>query len=147
MKEQLGKHARNLSISSLLVPVALALATFVANEAQMLIGLHLDRVSLALYLLPFLAATAAAIIALIKLEANKAANELGGLLKGMLFAGAPEASAPKAKTVEGAAVAKAADVLGGTTEPPPPAPPGEPPKPARGLEGHRDPEGPAGVNP
>lgn len=87
-------HARNVAVGGLLVPLALALATLVANEAQTLIGLHLDNVSLSLYLMPFLLAAGLAIAALLRLEAAKiggdlgaALGDMGGLLEGLLGEG------------------------------------------------------------
>lgn len=73
-------HARSLAVGGLMVPVALALATLIANEAQTLIGLHLDNVSLSLYLVPFLLAAGAAIAALMRLEAAKIGGDLGDAL-------------------------------------------------------------------
>jgi hypothetical protein len=76
----LKTHARNLCVGGIVVPVALTLAAFIANESQMLLGLELDRVSLALYLMPFLLGAAAAIAALLHLEATKIGGELGKAL-------------------------------------------------------------------
>ena len=73
-------HARNLTIGAVLTPLALALATLIANEAQTLIGLNLDRVALSIYLFPFLAGAAAVIAALMRLEAAKIGGELGSTL-------------------------------------------------------------------
>jgi hypothetical protein len=76
----LKTHARSLVVGGLIVPLALALATFIANEAQTLIGLHLDNIALSIYLVPFLAGAAAAIAALMRLEANKIGGDLGNIL-------------------------------------------------------------------
>jgi hypothetical protein len=96
------------------IPVALSLAAFIANEAQMLLGLELDRVSLAIYLLPFLLGAAAAIAALLHLEATKIGGDLGKALAdlGDLFAPPSLADAPKGEV--GAT---------GRTGPPGPPPP------------------------
>ena len=86
-------HARNLTIGAVLTPLALALATLIANEAQTLLGLDLDRVALSIYLFPFIAGAAAVIAALLRLEASKVGGELGatiGDLANTIF-GPPEA--------------------------------------------------------
>lgn len=87
-------HARSLAVGGLMVPVALALATLIANEAQTLIGLDLDNVSLSLYLMPFLLGAAAAMAALLRLEAAKIGGDLGNALGdvvGALFGPPPGA--------------------------------------------------------
>lgn len=114
-------HVRNFTVGGALVPLALVLATLIANEAQTLLGLHLERVSLAIYLLPFLAGTAAAIAALLRLEATKIGGELGhiiGDLAGSMFAG------PTAST----SAPPVTDRFPAATEKPPP-PPLVPPRP------------------
>lgn len=90
-------HARNFGIGAVLVPIALAVATLIANEAQTLIGLHLDNVALAIYLVPFLAGAAMAVAALLRLEATKIGGELGNVLGDLasnLFGPPPDAPAP-----------------------------------------------------
>lgn len=90
-------HARNLTIGAVLTPLALALATLIANEAQTLIGLNLDRVALSIYLFPFLVGAAAVIAALLRLEASKIGGELGatiGDLANTIFGPPGEAGEP-----------------------------------------------------
>lgn len=92
-------HARNFTIGAVLVPLALSLATLIANEAQTLLGLHLDNVALSIYLLPFLAGAAAAMAALMRLEAAKIGGDLGdalGELASSIFGppGAPTSTQP-----------------------------------------------------
>jgi predicted membrane protein len=113
-------HARNFTIGAVLTPLALALATLIANEAQTLLGLHLDRVALSIYLFPFLAGAAAVIAALVRLEATKVGGELGsaiGDLASTMF-GPPGA---ETQTIEPAPV--------GQPTPPDLPPPATPPAP------------------
>lgn len=128
MKKRAATHAGHLGLSGLVVPLSLVLATFIANEGQMLLGLDLDRVSLSLYLAPFLVAAAAAIIALIKLEVSKIGGELGGIAE--TFLGSILAAAE--------ATDKAPDIDLSEKSPNPPQ--GQPfPPPDKGWEAHMDP--------
>lgn len=125
-------HARNLTIGGVLVPVALALATLIANEAQTLIGLHLDNVALSLYLLPFLAGAAAAIAALLRLEATKVGGELGDVLGDLASSIlGPPSERPGTPGVPGPAqlLTPIAHPPAATTSPPPPPLPPTPPAP------------------
>lgn len=118
-------HARNLTIGAVLVPIALGISTAIANEAQTLLGLDLERAALALYILPFLAATAAAIAALIRLEAVKIGGELGqalGSLAGLFNAGPEPPGAASGPALERPPTPSAV-IPGGTPPPPPPPPP------------------------
>jgi hypothetical protein len=116
----LKTHAKSLAIGGLFVPIALVLATLIANEAQTLLGLDLERVSLAIYLVPFLVGAATVIAALLRFEAAKVGGELGDALGGLadvLLKGGEETPPPPAPAV-------------GTSMPgiePPPAPPAPPP--------------------
>lgn len=119
-------HARNFTVGAVLVPLALALATLIANEAQILLGLHLERIALAVYLLPFLAGAAAAIAALLHLEASKIGGELGGILNNLasdLFGPTGEGAPSPAEGMD------IPGVLAGPVAPLPPAPPPPPPAP------------------
>ena len=117
-------HATNFTVGALLVPVALAIATAIANEAQTLLGLHLDNVALSIYLLPFLGGAAAAFAALLRLEAAKIGGEIGGFLGNLagLFDAPPATSTPP----EAPQPTFAASPATSTPLPPPPPPPPAP---------------------
>jgi hypothetical protein len=94
----LKTHARNFTIGAVLVPIALAIATLIANEAQTLLGLHLERVALAVYILPFLVGVAMVLAALLRLEGAKVGGELGNILGDLadsLFKPETAAEAPR----------------------------------------------------
>jgi hypothetical protein len=114
------KHATIAGVGGLLVPIALALATAIANEAQTLLGLHLDNVALAIYLLPFLSGAAIVIQALFKLEAARLAKAFTDSF-GSAFTDAAEAKpAPDlGKVLAGLG----AEPPGGPPPPPPPPSP------------------------
>lgn len=71
-------HARNTGVGGILVPIAMLLAAFIANEGQILLGLELDRVALAIFILPFLYGCAEAMKALLKLEGSRVLESLFG---------------------------------------------------------------------
>ena len=116
-------HVRNTTVGGIMLPIALLLATLIANEGQTLIGLELDRVSLAIFLLPFLYGCAEVVKALLKFEAARIGDDLlGGLDLGKVFAEGEQAG-------HQAHVHFAAQSP--TPAPPPPPPPGPtlPPSP------------------
>ena len=125
MKTQLKVAA----LGALLYPLALVGATFIANEAQMLLGLDLDRVALAIYLFGIFVAITAVLDALIHTAAKEIGGGIGKALDGLadkIFEPAGPEQVPLEQIppellghVEGAAAA----------QPPPPAPPPPPPAP------------------
>ncbi len=125
-------HTRNLAVGGLIVPLTLALATLIANEAQTLLGLHLERIALAIYLLPFLAGGAAVVAAMLRLEAAKIGGELGdvlGDLASSLFGTGAE-DGPQPAPAPAPAIVPSATGAGPPAPPalePPPAPPSTPP--------------------
>ena len=126
-------HARNFTIGAVLTPLALALATLIANEAQTLLGLDLDRVALSIYLVPFIAGAAAVIAALVRLEASKVGGELGdaiGDLASTIFGPPGEVGpGPRPEGVPGRDEPQPPQPPPGIAPPPPPPPPSTPPEP------------------
>lgn len=111
------KHATHVLAGGIVAPIALALAVAIANEAQTLLGLHLDNVALAIYITPFLLGAAAIVHALVRLEIQRLINDLGspgGLDLGALLGGL-------------------GDILGGEPTPSAPAAAPSPPPPAPGT--------------
>jgi len=111
-------HARNTAIGGVLLPIALLIAAAIANEGQALLGLELDRVSLAIFLLPFLYGCAEAMKALMKLEASRIGKDLLGSLDGLgnLFSGDPSSTPP-------IPIVPTTPPPAGAAAPPPPPPP------------------------
>lgn len=118
-------HARNTALGGIMLPIALLIATLIANEGQTLIGLELDRVALAIFLLPFLYGCAEVVKALLKFEAARIGNDLFGDLFG--GGGAPE---PGASNHTDHVHFSAASPWPGQQPPPPSATPTPPPPPA-----------------
>lgn len=117
-------HARNTAVGGVMLPIALLLATLIANEGQTLLGLELDRVSLAIFLLPFLYGCAEVMKALLKLETSRIGKDLlSGLddLGGLFGGNAP----PIPHVPTSPPTRPPAPPLAGS--PPPPAPPTPPP--------------------
>jgi hypothetical protein len=109
-------------------PLALAIAAAIANEAQTLLGLHLDGQALAIFIAPFLLGAAAVLHGQLRLEGQRLMAELGngeldlgGLLGslGSLFGDAAASTSTSPITPN----------AGGTATPPPPLPPPPPPAP------------------
>lgn len=74
------RHVGNAGVGGILVPIALAIAAAIANEAQTLLGLRLHQQALAIFILPFLAGAALVIRELIKLELSKLLRAAGALV-------------------------------------------------------------------
>lgn len=114
-------HARRIATGGIIAPLALLLATVIANEGQTLLGLHLDQTALAVYLVPFLLGAAHVLNGLFKVEASAIGKDLGAMLKdldlGALFGPTPD---PLASAEQPKAIA----------EPPPPTQP-----PSSAVEG------------
>ena len=113
MKTIVKAHAVHLTLAGVITPIALVLGTLIANEAQTLLGLHLEGAALAIYLIPFLTGAALVLKELVKRDAASLIQSfIGGVGTGLvspgLFGGVGQ-EAPK------------------TTVPPPPTPP--PPAP------------------
>lgn len=102
-------HVKHITVGGIVAPLALFLATIIANEGQTLLGLHLSQTALAVYLVPFLLGAAAILHGQLRVEAANIANDLdlGKMLGdlGGLFGGAPapakplSSSPPKAPSV------------------------------------------------
>lgn len=71
------KHVRHVTLGGVVGPIALAIAAAIANEAQTLLGLHLDNQALAIFIAPFLLGTAAVLHGQLRLEGQKLMAELG----------------------------------------------------------------------
>jgi hypothetical protein len=118
------KHVGSIAMGGLVVPIALSLATLIANEAQTLLGLHLDNIALSLYLIPFLVGAAAVLAALIRLEGTKIGGELGDAIGalGSLLA-PPPASTEQLPPVQAPAEAVTSEKSPDWPERPPVDPP------------------------
>lgn len=71
------KHVRHVTLGGVVGPLALAIAAAIANEAQTLLGLHLDNQALAIFIAPFLLGAAAVLHGQLRLEGQKLMSELG----------------------------------------------------------------------
>jgi hypothetical protein len=106
-------------------PIALAIAAAIANEAQTVLGLHLDNQALAIFIAPFLLGTAAVLHGQLRLEGQKLMAELGngeldlGGLLGDIFGGIGEQSTSTPPITPNAGDEPAAAAV----LPPPPSPP------------------------
>jgi hypothetical protein len=126
-------HVRHIAVGGIVGPLTLLLATMIANEGQTLLGLHLDKTSLAVYLTPFLLGAAAVLHAQIRLEGDKIGKELGSLLGGIdlggLFGGAPAGAAGGPPPGMPPGMPAPAPLTPPVMPPVPPAPLGTPPPP------------------
>jgi hypothetical protein len=118
-------HIRHVTVGGVVGPLALAIGAAIANEAQTLLGLHLQGEALAIFIAPFLLGAAAVLHGQLRLEGQKIGAELGGVLKdldlGAIFdapaVGSGEQSNPGPPGVPGPAPSS------------PPLPPPPPPAP------------------
>ncbi|MDX6609039.1 MAG: hypothetical protein QOF85_964 [Solirubrobacterales bacterium] len=121
------KHARHVTLGGVVGPLVLAIAAAIANEAQTLLGLHLDNQALAIFIAPFLLGAAAVLHGQLRLEGQKLMAELGkgeldlgGLLGavGDIFGDTGESTSTPQITPNADVEPPAAPTL-----PPPPSPP------------------------
>lgn len=71
------QHARHIAVGGVVAPVALGLATLIANAIQSALGLDLSGTGLALYIAAFCLGAAAVMHGQLRLEAQKIIGELG----------------------------------------------------------------------
>jgi hypothetical protein len=95
----LKTHGRRIATGGIVAPLALLLATMIANEGQTLLGLHLDQTALAVYLVPFLLGAAHILNGLLKVEGSAIVADLGAIAKeaSELFGSSKAAQAGAAK--------------------------------------------------
>jgi hypothetical protein len=98
----------------------MVLATIIANEAQTLLGLHLDNIALAMYLTPFLLGSAAVLHKLLTVEVQKiGADFLRGFAEGV---GPEHRPSPPVPTDRGQIEPGSSPPPPGSSPPPPPTP-------------------------